>query len=205
MKAAMPPRRWASEITCRARVVLPEDSGPKISTTRPRGMPPTPRAASRESDPVGMAGTSTFSRLPRRMIDPLPNCLSICARAASIALARSFRSSAIGRSPPYQGGWYRRGGTAEVRPERKNRRRYALPMGVPGLVLLATTLAVPFVPQQKDTCGPAALAMVLRYWGLPVSHDVVARELKAPDLRGVAGSRLEEFARDHGLLAVAHE
>jgi len=59
------------------------------------GMPPTPRAASSERDPVGMAGTSTFSRLPRRMIEPLPNCLSICARAASIALARSFLSSAI--------------------------------------------------------------------------------------------------------------
>ena len=29
-------------MTCSARVVLPEDSGPKISTTRPRGMPPTP-------------------------------------------------------------------------------------------------------------------------------------------------------------------
>jgi len=40
-----------------------------------------------------MAGTSTFSRLPRRMMEPLPNCLSICARAASIALARSFLSS----------------------------------------------------------------------------------------------------------------
>ena len=42
-----------------------------------------------------MAGTSIFSRLPSRMIEPLPNCLSICARAASIAFARSFRSSAM--------------------------------------------------------------------------------------------------------------
>src|SRR5215510_11739359 len=95
MKAAMPPRRWASEMTWRARVVLPEDSGPKISTTRPRGNPPTPRAASSESAPVGMAGTSIFSRLPSRMIEPLPNCLSIWASAASIAFARSFLSSAI--------------------------------------------------------------------------------------------------------------
>jgi hypothetical protein len=29
------------------------------------------------------------------MMEPLPNCLSICARAASIALARSFLSSIV--------------------------------------------------------------------------------------------------------------
>src|SRR6185503_12872535 len=51
------------------------------------------RAASREREPVGMAGTSTFSRVPSRMIDPLPNCLSIWARAASIAFARSLSSA----------------------------------------------------------------------------------------------------------------
>ena len=73
----MPPRRCASAMTWSESVVLPEDSGPKISITRPRGTPPTPRAASREREPVGMAGTSIFSRLPSRMIEPLPNCLSI--------------------------------------------------------------------------------------------------------------------------------
>ena len=41
---------------CNASVVLPLDSGPKISTTRPRGTPPTPRARSSPSDPVEMAG-----------------------------------------------------------------------------------------------------------------------------------------------------
>ena len=35
----------------------------------------------------------------------------------------------------------------------------------------AVTLPVPFVPQRKDTCGAAALAMVMRYWGADVSHD----------------------------------
>ncbi len=34
---------------------MPDDSGPKISMTRPRGTPPTPSARSRESDPVGIA------------------------------------------------------------------------------------------------------------------------------------------------------
>src|SRR5580704_11435263 len=52
--------------------------------TRPRGKPPTPRAASIEMEPVGITftGTST-SRFPRRMIEPLPYCFSICAIARS--------------------------------------------------------------------------------------------------------------------------
>jgi hypothetical protein len=42
-----PPSRRASApsaMTCSASVVLPDDSGPKISTTRPRGTPPMPSA-----------------------------------------------------------------------------------------------------------------------------------------------------------------
>jgi tetratricopeptide (TPR) repeat protein len=65
-------------------------------------------------------------------------------------------------------------------------------------------LAVPFIPQQKDTCGAAALAMVMRYWGDPVTHDEVAGALLAPELHGIAGSRLAEFARGRGLEAVAY-
>ena len=57
MKAATPPRRWASAMTCWQTVVLPDDSGPKISVIRPRGMPPTPSARSRAIEPVGMKST----------------------------------------------------------------------------------------------------------------------------------------------------
>jgi ABC-type bacteriocin/lantibiotic exporter with double-glycine peptidase domain len=70
--------------------------------------------------------------------------------------------------------------------------------------LLAATLDVPYVPQQKDTCGAAALAMVLQYYGVAVSHDEVARELLQPELRGIAGSALAAFASGRGLTAVAH-
>ena len=70
-------------------VVLPEDSGPKISTTRPRGKPPTPSAASKEIAPVGITAMGTISFDPSRMMEPLPNCFSICANARSIALLRS--------------------------------------------------------------------------------------------------------------------
>jgi predicted double-glycine peptidase len=73
------------------------------------------------------------------------------------------------------------------------------------LAAASATLAVPFVPQRKDTCGPAALAMVLRFWGDPASHDVLARELDAADLRGVRGSRLAESARSRGMTSLAYE
>src|ERR1700689_3586566 len=75
---------------CKVIVVLPEDSGPKISITRPRGTPPTPSAASKEIEPVEITEMGTIaSLLPRRMIEPLPNCFSICANAKSMARERS--------------------------------------------------------------------------------------------------------------------
>src|SRR5215213_8168762 len=93
MKAARPPAFCASAMMCRARVVLPLDSGPKISTTRPRGTPPTPRAMSRARAPVGMEATLWRSSSPMRMIEPFPNCRSIWEMAASIALLLSNASS----------------------------------------------------------------------------------------------------------------
>src|SRR6476660_7501440 len=63
---------------------------------RPRGTPPTPIAASSDSEVVEIAGISEISRSPKRMIDPLPNLFSILSSAASIARLRSaIRSSGI--------------------------------------------------------------------------------------------------------------
>ena len=61
MKAAIPPLRCASAMTCWQTVVLPDDSGPKISLIRPRGMPPTPSARSSAMDPVGIESTACRS------------------------------------------------------------------------------------------------------------------------------------------------
>lgn len=74
-------------------------------------------------------------------------------------------------------------------------------------VLLSSSqaLAVPFVPQEKDTCAAAALAMVLRYWEQPIRHEDIAAALLEPELRGIPGSRLTEFARQHGFTAIAYE
>jgi ABC-type bacteriocin/lantibiotic exporter with double-glycine peptidase domain len=80
-------------------------------------------------------------------------------------------------------------------------------IGLPGLlaVLLAAPLAVPFVPQAKDTCGAASLTMVLRYWGIPARHDDLAAAAAEAGQRGASGSRLAELARARGLFAIAYE
>ena len=75
------------------------------------------------------------------------------------------------------------------------------------LLALASALAltVPFVPQEKDTCAAASLAMVLRYWDAPVAQDEIAAALLEPAIHGILGSRLAAFARARGLTAIAYE
>src|SRR5947199_7639534 len=93
MYAAAPPWRCALPTTCSASVVLPLDSGPKISVTRPRGMPPIPIAASRLIAPVGMISTRTRGEsAPIRMMAPLPQVFSICVIARLRAFLRSSES-----------------------------------------------------------------------------------------------------------------
>src|SRR5215472_2958461 len=108
MKAQVPPPRWPSAITCRARVVLPELSGPYISMIRPRGKPPMPSAMSRPSEPVGITSVSAAaSREPSFIIEPLPNARSIWPSAASRARCLSIASLSNRRNavciiePPY--------------------------------------------------------------------------------------------------------
>src|SRR6476661_7896744 len=100
MNAATPPRRWASAMTCWQTVVLPDDSGPKISVILPLGMPRTPRARSRAIEPVGMKSTCCRAVAPSFMIEPVPNCFSIDRIAASTALPRSAWARSAARSVP---------------------------------------------------------------------------------------------------------
>jgi tetratricopeptide (TPR) repeat protein len=71
------------------------------------------------------------------------------------------------------------------------------------LLATAVLLPVPFVPQAKDTCGAAALAMVMGYWGQEAPHQEIAVALVEAELRGIRGSRLADFARQRGMVAVA--
>src|SRR5207249_9571408 len=86
-------------MTCSMSVVLPEDSGPKISTTRPLGKPPPPNARSRPRAPVGMTSIFTCAcAAPRRMMLPSPYALVMDEMAASssrwrAALAFSFSAA----------------------------------------------------------------------------------------------------------------
>jgi ABC-type bacteriocin/lantibiotic exporter with double-glycine peptidase domain len=72
------------------------------------------------------------------------------------------------------------------------------------VVAFGAVLDVPFVPQNDDTCAAAAMTMVLRYWGAPVSHDEIASVVVEPDLQGALGSRVAAFARARGFTAIAY-
>lgn len=74
----------------------------------------------------------------------------------------------------------------------------------PALLLVALTLPVPYVHQHKDTCAAASLAMVMGYFKQEVSQEEVARALVRPELRGIPGSLLADYARSRGLEAVAY-
>src|SRR5262245_15286447 len=104
MNAAMPPCCCASAMMCRQTVVLPDPSGPKTSTTRPRGIPPTPSAISNASDPVGIVPKpSAMGCSPSFMTAPLPCCFSICWSVTSNILSRSTRSPFRSRPTPEEG------------------------------------------------------------------------------------------------------
>jgi hypothetical protein len=64
---------------------------------------------------------------------------------------------------------------------------------------------VPFVSQDEYQCGPAALAMVLRYYGAAVSQEEIAREVYLPSLRGTLNLDLEFYARRRGFATRAFE
>ncbi len=72
-------------------------------------------------------------------------------------------------------------------------------------LLLIAALPVPYVPQPKDGCGAASLAMVLRYWQQPADVEEIARALVDPELHGIRGSLLESFARARGVTAIAYK
>jgi ABC-type bacteriocin/lantibiotic exporter with double-glycine peptidase domain len=59
-------------------------------------------------------------------------------------------------------------------------------------------IRVPFIPQEAYQCGPAALAMVLQYYGSAIGPDEIARELYLPSIRGTLNLDLEFFARRRG-------
>jgi len=70
-------------------------------------------------------------------------------------------------------------------------------------------LDVPFVSQEKNGCGSASIAMVMRYWqrqkGQPETADAleIQRALYSPRARGIHASELERYLQDHGFRTFA--
>ncbi len=58
---------------------------------------------------------------------------------------------------------------------------------------------VPFFKQSESTCGPAALAGVLAFWGHPANLDEITGKIYIPKLRGTLPMDLEGYARGAGL------
>ncbi len=59
---------------------------------------------------------------------------------------------------------------------------------------------VPFFPQSRFQCGPAALATVLSYHGTEITPDALADQVYVPKRRGSFQVELKAAARRHGYL-----
>lgn len=66
----------------------------------------------------------------------------------------------------------------------------------------AQVASVPFFPQEKYQCGPAALAMTLAWTGLPVTQNEMISQVYTPGRRGTFQSDILSAARRNGRLAV---
>jgi Peptidase_C39 like family/Tetratricopeptide repeat len=66
----------------------------------------------------------------------------------------------------------------------------------------AEVVGVPFFAQEESYCGPAALAMVLSWSGLPVTQDEIAAQVYTPGRAGTLQTDMVAAARRNGRLAV---
>ena len=70
-------------------------------------------------------------------------------------------------------------------------------------------LDVPFVPQEKNACGAAALAMVMQYWdqqqGRAPTADAKQIEdaIYSPEARGIFASEMRQYLEQNGYRAFA--
>lgn len=60
---------------------------------------------------------------------------------------------------------------------------------------------VPFLPQEEDSCGPSALAMLLRFHGIQATTRELVEETRTSGLRGTLITDLAAAARGRGMAA----
>ena len=73
------------------------------------------------------------------------------------------------------------------------------PRDLPARAMVAE---VPFFPQEKYYCGPAATAMTLAWSGLPVTQEEMARQVYTPGREGTLQPDVVAAMRRNGRLAV---
>ena len=59
-------------------------------------------------------------------------------------------------------------------------------------------LEVPYVRQEENYCGPAVLAMLLRYWNHPADHRELAGRFQPFPKKGLSGLELKKLAASEG-------
>jgi ABC-type bacteriocin/lantibiotic exporter with double-glycine peptidase domain len=71
-------------------------------------------------------------------------------------------------------------------------------------------LDIPFVKQQKNGCGAASIAMVMRYWQrqpgqslLAPGSEQILRDLYSQEARGIYASEMEKYFQQHGFQTFA--
>jgi tetratricopeptide (TPR) repeat protein len=69
---------------------------------------------------------------------------------------------------------------------------------VPTSTGLDRPLPVPFIAQQPGHCGPAALAMVARYYGRHVTQEQIGEQIYLPAIHGVLTTELAGYAGQFG-------
>ena len=62
-------------------------------------------------------------------------------------------------------------------------------------------LEVPYVRQAENYCGPAVLAMLLRYWSHPADHRELAGRFQPFPKKGLSGLELKNLAAKEGFQA----
>lgn len=91
-------------------------------------------------------------------------------------------------------------GSTESRPG-ITREHIHHPAGHSGFLGRVVQVAVPFFPDDTDQCGPATLASVLTYWGVPSDLPALKEEMYLPHLRGSLPIHLLLAAQARGLQA----
>lgn len=162
--------------------------------TAPTGVPGDPEARRRGPAPgQGAAEAERVGATVERRGEVTDARTQAAAETAEAGAAVERRGRAVDRSAPTP----EHAAPSPARAAAASRRPPAAPAFGPRAAPVAVA-GVPFVAQRERGCGPAALAMVLGFWGEPVALDELTARLVRPGLDGTLGLDLLLEARRRG-------